>query len=124
MKMKKNRLWASQTSSETLALAEKYKHFRATSRHILVIAPKKPKDFVEVKGELLDRLPADDVEWINAESIAIWEEEKETYKDELLQYAKEFNARFEAELKKTAAEVEKTKEGLTDAGTGDQAPTE
>ena len=122
MKMKRNKLWASTTSSETLRTAEKYRHFRATSRHILVIAPKKPKDFVEVKGELLNRLPYDDVEWINAVSIAIWEEEKEAYKDELLQYAKEFNERFEAELKKAAAEVE-TKEGLTDAGTGDQAPT-
>lgn len=121
MKLKRNKLFASPTNNAMLEIAEKYPHSRATQKHILVIAEKKPKGFVEVKGELVKRLPADDVRWIMVESNAIWEEEKEIYQAELLEYAKDFSARFETELQKAAAE--KSKEGLTDAGTG-ETPTE
>lgn len=127
MKYEKNKLWASPTSSERLKTAEKYDHFRATQRHILIISPKKPKGFIEIKGELANKLPAEDIQWILSESAWLAAEEETKYHDELLTYSKSFLERLENELKKAAEEAD-LKEGLTDAGSetsaGDQAPTE
>ena len=124
MKLKKNKLWASVTTSEMLAYAEKFKHFRATSRHILIISPKKPKGFVEIKSELAQKLPAEDLAWILSESEELREEEAKAYNEELLAYNRAFLARMEAELQKAAKAADLSKEGLTDAGADREATTE
>ena len=104
------RLYALSLNRKNMELAASERFSRVTPYYILVYTTaEKPTGAIEIIGEELERLSAEDSRWIFDCNIAILAEEAELRKPEVMRSLSERVERLEEELAKKRQELEEGK---------------